>query len=344
MKLKKLKPLFLQVGILLFIIAVFFFILEQQKQFFTVDFSKQYKSNKTVELAGFEEGELWRGNYSYDSERVLEGKSSIIFSSWYGALNSITRDEIIKLSDGYTKGYISLFVFDKKNLDAIDTFKLILSDGEKQDKEFDLTPLLHVGWNRVPVVVPTWKKIGSISLSITSKAGEIAEVNLDRFWIENTSQYTSEILVSKSQSLSLRTIGERTYLYSASPSLEDYMFITPTSIQKGSVTVSLIPEHAKQLQLAVGGTTMRLLGKNFNECTLLKNNDAIATKTLHSTSGKNDLYVFVKAEFQGKNISYSISNNGVDYEECGVVQSVQKTPIHLFLQGSYLLDSYAVEY
>ena len=89
---KRYKKLLLQVGVLLFICGTFLFILEQQKKFVTIDFSKRYAKNKTIELAGFEEGERWQGNYSYDSQRVLEGKSSITLSSWYGKENSIERE------------------------------------------------------------------------------------------------------------------------------------------------------------------------------------------------------------------------------------------------------------
>ena len=76
----------------------------------------------------------------------------------------------------------------------------------------------------------------------------------------------------------------------------------------------------------------------------IKNNDTPAKKILQTSSGKNDLYVFMKGELSGGKITYSISNNGINYEVCGTAQMGQQGLIHLSLQGSYLIDSYAVEY
>lgn len=344
MKLKRYKPLLLQVGILLLLISVALFILEQQKKFINIDFSKQYYSNKSIELASFEDGEQWRGNYSYDSLRVLEGKSSLTLSSWYGTSNSILNEEVVRLSQGYSKGYVSIYIFDKKNLSAIDAFKLTIAENEKNTKDYDLTSLLHVGWNRVPLVIPNWKSITKQSFTITSKKGEIAEVNLDRFWIENTSSYTSDVISTTSPSISLRSIGERTYLFSSSPLDETIDFNSPRSISRGSVTISLIPEHTESITLSLNSTHMQLGGKNMTQCNLYSDKSSIVEKTLQTTSAKNDVYVFLKAEVKGSLVTYSVSNNGVDFEQCGEVKSTGKTPIQLGLRGSYLIDSYIVEY
>lgn len=341
---KRYKPLLIQIGILLLFISLMLFINERQKKFITIDFSQRYDTNRTIELAGFEEGEQWRGNFSYDSQRVLQGKSSITFSSWYGLKNILSNDVVVTLKNGYSKGYVNLFILDKKNLSSIDSFQLVLSETTTKQSEYDLKPLLHTGWNRVPVVIPEWQKITHLSFAITSKPGEIAEVNLDRFWIENTSAYSSDVLTSKSQSMSLRTIGERTYLSLASPLVELYGLSVPPLIQKGVITVSLIPEHAKEIGLSMNGTAMKIAGKSMNECILYKNDAITTTKLLQTASGKDDMYVFLKAEVQSKKITYFISNNGVDFEACGSVITSGKKSIELSVQGSYLIDSYLAEY
>ncbi len=341
---KRYKPLLLQVGILLLLLSLVLFIMEQQKRFINIDFSKLYYPNKTIELSSFEDGEQWRGNYSYDSERVLEGKSSITFSSWYGVRNSINNEEVIMLTDGYSKGFISLYIYDKKNLSAIDSFQLILSENRENKQGYDLTPLLRVGWNRVPVIIPKWKRITNQSFEIVSKKGDIAEVNIDRFWIENTSVYTSDVITTKSQSISLRTIGDRTYIFFSSPNEESFTFNSPTSISRGSVTISLLPEHAKNIVLSLNSTSMQISGKNMAQCILYKDRTSVSEKILQTTSASNNLYVFLKAEVKSNNILYSLSNNGIDFEQCGVVKTFGKEPIQLTLNGSYLIDSYSVEY
>lgn len=341
---KRYKPLLLQVGVLLLILSVVIFILEQRKQFVSIDFSKRYQQNKTIELSGFENGERWQGNYSYDSERVLEGNSSITLSSWYGKENSIQKNQDTTLPPGYTNGYISLYVADKQNLSSIVSISLKLLGEKDQKKEYVLTPMVQLGWNRIAISVPSWKKITGESFSILSKPETIAEVNLDRFWIENTTVYTSDIISTKNKFLSLRTIGDRTYLFSASSFLENYLFTTPSFLRRGSIIVSLIPEHIKEMLLSLNGTSMKITGGNMNECLLYKDNDKPIKKVLKKTAGKNNLYVFIKAEIQKSAVVYSLSNNGVDFESCGAVVSSQKKPIQLSLQGSCLIDSYTAEY
>ena len=341
---KRYKPLLLQVGILLLLVSIGFFILEQQKKFVTVDFSKHYAPNKTIELSGFEEGELWQGNFSYDSQRTLEGKSSITLSSWYGKENSIQSRKDTPVPPGYTNGYISLYIADKQKLASLQSLSLLLVGDTDKKKKYVLTPQIHIGWNRIPISIPSWKKINQRSFSVVSKPGEIAEVNLDRFWIENTTTYTSDLFSTHGQSLSLRTIGDRTYLFSSSTFLDTYQLVNPSTIRKGVLTLSFIPEHAKEMQLSVNGTTMKIMGANMDECTLFKNSDKATVKKLQTTSGKDNLYVFLKVVVQNNKLAYSLSNNGVDFESCGIITYSQVRPIRLLLNGSYLIDSYSAEY
>ena len=156
MGMKRYKPLLLQVGILILLISIGFFIIEQQKKFVTVDFSKHYAPNKTIEISGFEEGELWQGNFSYDSQRVLEGKSSITLSSWYGKENSIQSNKNTTVPPGYTNGYISLYIADKQKLANLQSLSLHLVGDSDKKKEYVLTPEIHVGWNRISISMPSW--------------------------------------------------------------------------------------------------------------------------------------------------------------------------------------------
>lgn len=341
---KRYKGLLMQVGIFFLILSFAFFIFEQRKQFVSVDFSKHYQNNKTIELAGFEESERWQGNYSYDSERVMEGKSSITLSSWYGKENSIQNNQVSVIPPGYTNGYLSVYIVDKQTLSSLVSFSLELAGEKDQKKDYAFTPLVHVGWNRIAVALPVWKKITGRQFSAVSKPGTIAEVNLDRFWIENTTVYNSDIFSAHSKSLSLRTIGERTYLFSASPVLEQYFLNTPSLMRKGSLTISLIPEHGKEMLLSLNNTSMRIVEKNMNECLLYKGDRLATTKVLQAASGKDNLYVFLRAELQNGTIAYSLSNNGINFESCGAVAASGKKPIQLSLRGSYLIDSYSAEY
>lgn len=343
MGMKRYKKLMFQVGILLFICALFIFLLEQQKKFITIDVSKRYENNKTIEISSFEQSENWQGNYSYDSGRVLEGKTSLTLTSWYGKETTIEKESRYSLRNGYTKGYISLFIPDKEKLNALTSLKLLLMS-EKQKQEYDLTSQLNVGWNRAVVVIPAWKYITNMKFSIVSKNEEITEVNLDRFWIENSTSYTSDIIESKSKALSLRTIGERTYLFITTSQLEMFQFVDPEKINRGSVTISFIPEHAKKMQLSIGETMLEIDAVNPGTCVLYENKKSVKKTSLGSSKALDDLYVFIKAELKNGKILYSISNNGITYEQCGMLSIKANTPIEIGLQGSYLIDSYTVEY
>lgn len=343
MGMKRYKKLLFQVGILLFIVAIFLFILEQQKRFITIDISKKYELNKTIELSGFEQEENWQGNYSYDSERVMEGKSSIIFTSWYGKETTIQKERKYDLKPGYSKGYVSLYISDKEKVDSLTSLKFILRSG-KQKKEYDLRPHITVGWNRVSLAIPAWTTVTSMSFHIVSKDSAITEVGLDRLWIENSAQYMTDIVDSQSKSLSLRTIGDRTYLFVSAPEMETFRFITPEKIKKGTVTISFIPEHSRKIKFALNDTAMEISGDRMNVCSLSEQNHVVNKRNLANNKAPNDMYVFVQAELRKDKIMYSLSNNGVTYEQCGIVTTHTTSPIELSLLGSYLIDSYSVEY
>lgn len=343
MGMKRYKKLLFQVGVLLFIVAIFLFILEQQKKYVTVDISKRYEQNKTIELSGFEQEENWQGNYSYDSERVMEGKSSIIFTSWYGKETIIQKERKYDLKQGYAKGYVSLYVSDKEKVDSLTSLKLVLHSG-KQKKEYDLRPQITVGWNRVSLAIPAWNTITSMSFHIVSKDTAITEVGLDRLWIENSAKYTTDVVDSPSKSLSLRTIGDRTYLFMSASQMETLRFITPEKIKGGIVTISFIPEHSRKIKFALNDTAMEISGDRMDVCTLTEKGAVAKKRNLANNKAPNDMYVFIQAELRKDKILYSLSNNGVTYEQCGIVTTHTTSPIELSLLGSYLIDSYSVEY
>jgi len=319
-------------------------LLGKKKKFSMIDFSKHYGNNKTIELSGFEQGDLWRGNYTYDSERVFEGETSITLSSWYGKENAISKTVTTTVPPGYTNGYVSIYITDKKNLASLVFFSLELTSEKNEQKIYDLTPLVRIGWNRIPLIIPNWKKITKNTFTITSKKDMITEVNIDRLWIENTSAYNSDILSSQSKSLSLRTVGDRTYLFSASTPSETYGVTNPEIIQEGIITFSLIPEHGRELALSINNTVMKISGKNNDECLIYEGTTKTLVNPLKKTSAKDNTYVFLKADIQGRKIIYSISNNGLDYESCGNANFSKTSPLQLSLRGSYLIDSFSAEY
>lgn len=336
------KNKLLQGGILIFIIAAVFFFFENQTEFVQTDYSQKYFQHKTKELSLFEIGDGWRGNFTYDTERAVEGKTSMTLTSWYGADSYVSLAKTIPL-DEYTKGYVLVYVKNKQELAKIENVYLELSEGSNK-QEYSIIKELIPGWNRVAFMVPKWKKIENIKIGIASRPQVIAEINIDRMWIENTDAYSKDLLTQKPTWLSLRTIGERTYLYSFSPELVTYSLSQPSSIRSGTITVGLIPERAKTIRFGVNGTDMNISGDNMKTCVVNTNGKPAVRKLLRDTSGGNDYFVFLRATLNGNDITYSVSNNGLDYEECGTADRARKEPITLSLDGSYLIDSIQAEY
>ena len=329
------------VVVALCIMLILLYISSLQKKIGTVDFTAKYKQSPPIELAGFEQGEGWQGNFTYDNGKVLEGNTSIIFSSWYGKENSISRQKQF-IVEGYTKGYLSFFIKNKEQLNSLTSFTLALSNEKGQKKLYTFSKLT-TGWNRVEILLPDWKKIISITLSINSKPEQITEVNLDRLWLQKNDDYKNDF-DTKSDAASLRTIGERIYFFSASDKVAAYDFTQISPFKKGTLSVSIIPEHANELSFSLNNTTVHLSARAPRKCILTNGQKGMVEKTLSKTSFENNIYVFIKATVLPKKIKMSLSNNGIDFEDCGEIKAEGKTSPQLLLNGSYLIDSYSFEY
>lgn len=337
------KSKLLQGGLVVLIIGIVVFFFENQKVFVQTDFSQKYFNHKTKELSLFEIGDGWRGNFTYDTERAVEGKTSMTLTSWYGAKSEVVLTKTIPL-DSYTKGYLLIYIKNRQELAKIKNIYLELSEGSNNSKNYNLLKDISVGWNRVAFLVPDWKSITDFAIGIESQPNSIAEVNIDRMWIENTDVYTKDLVAQKSTWLSLRTIGERSYLYSFSPELTTYALSKPSIMRSGTVTVGIIPERAKTIRIGINGTEAVLSGNNMKTCTVQANDKTVVRKLLKDTSGSNDYYVFLRITLKGSAITYSISNNGLDFEECGLATRTRKQPLTLSLEGSYLIDGIQAEY
>ncbi len=325
---------------LLAMIALFY-LSSSQKKIGTVDFTAKYKQMSPIELAGFEQGEGWQGNFTYDNGQVLEGNTSIVFTSWYGKENVISRQKQFDVK-GYQNGYLLLFVKNKEQLNALTSFTLTFQNNKNEKKTFPLSHLT-TGWNRLAFTLPNWEKITSIEFSITSSPLLIAEINLDRLWLQKNDDYKNDISTSTNTS-SLRTIGNRVYYFSASEKAASYTFPQLQSFVRGTVSVALIPEHANSATLSLNGTSVNLSLSTPKTCILTNNKKESIKKNFTKTLFENSTYVFIKATTIKDKVQFSLSNNGVDFEDCGEIKMDGKSSPELHLTGSYLIDSYSFEY
>ncbi len=325
---------------LLAMIALFY-LSSSQKKIGTVDFTAKYKQTPPIELAGFEQGEGWVGNFTYDNGQVLEGNTSAVFTSWYGKENTISQQKQFDVK-GYRNGYLLLFVKSKEQLSALTSLSLTFQNNKNEKKVFPLSHLT-AGWNRLAFSLPDWEKITSTELSITSSPNLIAEINLDRLWLQKNDDYKNDINTSSNTS-SLRTIGDRVYYFSASDKAVSYTFPQLQSFGKGTMTVAFIPEHAKKATFSLNNASLSLSLDSSRTCILANNKKESVKKTLTKNVFENNTYVFVKATTSKDKLKFALSNNGVDFEDCGEIKMDGKSGPQLLLEGSYLVDSYSFEY
>ena len=106
----------------------------------------------------------------------------------------------------------------------------------------------------------------------------------------------------------------------------------------------MFPEHGKEMALSINNTSMKIMSGNINECIVYNNSQIVSPKKLEKTSGKDNLFIFLKATVQNGAVSYSLSNNGLDFETCASTSYSKISPIRLSVEGSYLLDSFSAEY
>ena len=70
---------------------------KERKTTFNINFLERYKDVPTLEIAGFEEGENWRGNFTRDSGRTFDGDTGMnIFTQ--GKPNIITLSKTLNLT------------------------------------------------------------------------------------------------------------------------------------------------------------------------------------------------------------------------------------------------------
>ena len=325
---------FLQVGVILLIVAFVFLYFEQQKKYIQVVMTDTYAATPSKELSGFEQKDGWQGNYSYDEGRAVEGKTSITFSSWYGKENTITLTKEVALA-GYRHGYLMVFIKDADQLKNMQSFDLELSGGPDKQSTISLLKGLSVGWNRVTFIVPPWDTLTAIHFHMVSQPNTIAESNLDRMWLEKNSPDIATIFTNTSNTLSIRTIGNRTYLFADPTNPTTYTIAKPSTIRSGQVTIGLIAERSDKVDLSINGTTMHLTGANMQTC---------MGKQLKKFTGANDYYMYLRAIVKNGNVTYSVSNNDVDYETCGTAPKTNNEGVRLMFKGSYLIDSVQMEY
>jgi len=324
----------LQGGIIILIIACVFWYFESQKKYIHLSMSEQYAPQATKEFSGFEEHDGWQGNYSFDTGRAMEGKTSMTFTSWYGKESTITLMREIELK-GYKRGTIMVFVKDTAQLRAVDKLYLELYEGSEKKYTTALTTGLKAGWNTVTFTLPDLERINVVKLHIMSKPAVIAEINLDRLWFAKESIDTIPSFDGAHAQMSIRTLGNRTYLFVSPSSKQRYSLLNPPRMRGGSVTVGVIAERSGTIGLGVNGTTMQLMGGSHTTC---------MGRQLKKVSGADDYYIFLRATIDHNAITYSVSNNDVDYEICGTVKRQTNDGPSLVVQGSYLIDSIDAEY
>ena len=214
---------------------------------YTLNPAETYASTKSLEIAGFEESERWTGTYNLDDGTYMDGNTSMNVVSRDGQTSVVSLAKSIDLT-GYTT--ISMLGYIAK-ADALDGLQTLQVRFTTKDGDF-VYPIVSIkqGWNvfKMPLdqfvanKAPAWDKIESVSVEVTSRANARTEINLDRMWAENNSDYKDDFKMGNQDFLSVKTIAGKTYLQGWPIGSSNALIKKITSVKNFSYTAKLVPE------------------------------------------------------------------------------------------------------
>lgn len=214
---------------------------------YSEDFTDKW-DGYVVELAGFEEGEKWKGEYNIDDTNFVDGKTGYQIFSKDNNESIITLAKSVNLSDF---DLFKFFVFSEKeeNIENLKSFVLRLGDSETSYFEFSILNLKQ-GWNLIKIQkenfsekgTPKWSNIKNITIAANSRPKTQVEFVFDRLWVEKSEDYRGDFLTSNMDMLSLKNIKDKTYINLLSYGGYLSLIKKISSVKDFTYTAKIIPE------------------------------------------------------------------------------------------------------
>lgn len=347
----------------LFLLLVFILKNLQNKELkttFNINFLEIYKDSPTLEIAGFDEGENWKGNFTRDSGRTFDGETGMnIFTQ--GKPNMITLHKPFDLS-GYDNVFSYLYLDSEDEMRKIDSVVFGFQDKSDKDASFK-APSLKAGWNLLSMSKNkfvqnniNWKEISAVYVELIAKKGETAQIALDRIWAQKPLVFSNYFKSYTKQFPNLKTVGKKTFLHLGSPLLTQVLFNKMIGKNDFSYTVSFAPKKFGTFGLSFQTNTrldegyfFAIEGTQMNTWRLYKKKGGkevvIAQDSLKSNLFEKEAYLWLRVEKKGNRITPSFSINNQQYIPFKEVKdaSFSKGYVGIFSQGSYLINSVEVK-
>lgn len=333
----------------------------ERKPVYSLNFKQLYARRPTLEIADFSEGENWKGNYTFDSERTFDGEVGMNLFSSSNSPATIMRTRQLDISS-YDTLYGYVFVAKQESAAQMESLKFGFKSGTNADAFFKVAGL-KAGWNLIAMPRRDfaakdfdWKNVNTTYVELVSRNGYTVQIAMDRIWAQATVQNNSDFLSYPRSYLNLKTFNKETYLHLASPMKEAVVFNRKFDRNDFSYTVTLAPLKFGTFGLAFqtdeklkSGYYFSVEGPRMDRWKLSKKEEgreiALANGELTDNTFEKEAYLWVRTEKKGDRINLSISFDNQNFLPLKEVRdnSFSKGFVGIFYQGSYLIDSVEVK-
>lgn len=348
-------------ALFVFICVAFLFILRSirppnLRTTYSLIFQDIYKSAPTTEISSFDEGEQWKGTYTLDSERTIDGETGMNMFSMNGVPTKVTLAKTFDLTP-YDTVYSYLYIDKQDTLKNTKSFVLTFTDTKGTETSYEITSL-KAGWNLIRMPMADFKPkgvdaahIATTAVTLVSKKDQNAQISLDRIWAQGPLR-TSDFSAVNLSSVNLKTISKKTFLHISSAEPTSLVFAKSVSSSRFSYTTGLSPLKFGTYGLSIltdprteNGYFFMISGKAMNQWHLLKKENGRETELQQGTLPQNTFekgaMIWLRTEKNGSMLSFSFAVNGQQYASITSYKDTTFTKgnIGVVAAGSYVLDS-----
>lgn len=229
------------------------------------DYSKKYDKSG-VEIAGFEEGEKWKGDYKIDTSNYHDGKSSYVVFSKDNQPVVLSLQKNMNLSD-YSIFKMLVYVANEENINNLQNLIIRLEPLDNSAYyEYNIQNI-NPGWNIVSMSKDNftlisgsknnetnsqnpagsdrrWEKIEKISVELNSRPNSQVELSVDRLWAEKNEDYQKDFRTTTPAFVSPKTLNGKTYMNFWSLGGSSAYINKVAGVKNFIYTVKIIPQKA----------------------------------------------------------------------------------------------------
>lgn len=222
---------------------------------YRIDFNQKKYADSVVNIAQFEAGEEWEGDFIIDEANYIEGLSSYYISSENNRTNGISLEKKLDLRKSE---FIKMFVFLRNPNDNINIKNFSLRLGDKKgifSFEYQIPLASNAGWHLIKMpkgsfVLSTrkkeksmdsyWGNIEKITLELTARPNSKIELSIDDLWAESEN-INNIFQVNSLDMFSLRHLFDHTYLQILPYAASSFFLKKISSARNFTYTVKLVP-------------------------------------------------------------------------------------------------------